>query len=298
VPGRTIANVNEGSTAAPALRRELNFGTAWLLPAWSTGPPTDARAMHEAAIAAGYGGVQGGDITICTELGLRCSTFGTIRERGAIDGQAKLWADLGFDCSTLHIGTGMENEDDACRLIDEVIQASIDHDIPLYVETHRATLTQDLWRTVGFVERFPELRFNGDFSHWYTGLEMTYGDFDAKLDYIAPVLHRTRYLHGRIGDPGCIQVDIGDDGSHPSVDHFRQFWTAAMAGFLADAAPGDVLPFAPELLPSEINYARTVPGPDGARQEEGDRWQQALLLCTIAEQCFAVAGEQVSATAP
>jgi hypothetical protein len=295
VSERTITNINEGTDDAPRLRRELNFGTAWLLPAWSSGPPTDARAMHEAAAAAGYRAVQGGDITICTELGMRCSTFGTVREQGVIDAQARLWADLGFDCSTLHVGTGMEDDDDAFRLIDEVIQASIDHGIPLYIETHRATLTQDLWRTVRLVDRFPELRFNGDFSHWYTGLEMTYGDFDAKLDFIAPVFERTRYLHGRIGDPGCIQVDIGDDGSHPSVDHFRQFWTAAMAGFLADAQRGDVLPFAPELLPPEINYARTVPTPDG-RQEEGDRWAQALLYCTIAEQCFAVAGEHVSAT--
>src|SRR5262245_13729976 len=112
---------------------------------------------------------------------------------------------------------------------------------------------------------------------------MTYGDFDAKLDFIAPVFERTRYLHGRIGDPGCIQVDIGDEGDHPSVDPYSRFWTAAVARFLAAAEPGDVLPFAPELLPGEINYARTVREPDGSRREEGDRWEQALLYCTIAE---------------
>ena len=38
-----------------------------------------------------------------------------------------------------------------------------------HIETHRATICQGMWRTVQFVKRFPELRFNGDFSHWYAG---------------------------------------------------------------------------------------------------------------------------------
>lgn len=292
---RMIGTVNEGTGAPPALRRELNVGTAWLLPEWSTGPQGDSRQMHEAAVAAGYTAIQGGDINLCGELGLRCSTFGTIRALGQIDDQAKLWADLGFDCSTLHVGTGLEDDDDAHRLFDEVLQASVDHDIPLYVETHRATLTQDIWRTVRLVDRFPELRFNGDFSHWYTGLEMTYGDFDEKLSFAAPVFERTRYLHGRIGDPGCIQVDIGDDADHPSVEHFRRFWTAAMVGFLRAAEPGDVLPFAPELLPAVINYAQTEPDGEGGRREDNDRWQQALQYCGIADECFAAALSSVDA---
>jgi hypothetical protein len=285
-----IATINEGTGTPSRLRRELNAGTAWLLPEWSTGPRGDSRTMHEAAVEAGYTAIQGGDPALCAELGLRCSTFGVVREHGAIDGLARMWADIGFDCSTLHVGTGMEDDADADRYLSEVIEASLNQGIPLYVETHRATLTQDTWRTLQLVERFPELRFNGDFSHWYTGLEMTYGDFDAKLDALGPVFERVRYLHGRIGDPGCIQVDVGPDGNHPSVEHFRSFWTRACAGFLAQAERGDVLPFAPELLPAEINYARRVPGSDGdAPREEGDRWVQALVLCSIAEECFAAA---------
>ena len=134
----------------------------------------------------------------------------------------------------------------------------------------------------------PELRFNGDFSHWYTGLEMPYGDFEEKLEFLRPVFERTRFLHGRIGDPGCIQVDVGDDPAHEptSVAHFRSMWTAAMRGFLASATDGDVLPFVPELLPAGIHYARTIPDDDappdadGRRpeREEGDRWTQALRL--------------------
>ncbi len=207
------------------------------------------------------------------------------------------WADQGFACCTILLGTGVQDDDTAHRLVEEVLNASTTAGIPLYVETHRATVTQDLWRTVRLVERFPELRFNGDFSHWYTGHEMTFGDFDAKVELLAPVLERVRYLHGRIGTPGCIQVDVGDGHAEavPSVSHFQTLWTRAFAGFLANAADDPVpaaelrIGFAPELLPPELGYARIVPGPDGQPREEGDRWAQAHVLTNIAEECFAAA---------
>lgn len=284
-------------TPAPALRCDLNVGTTWLLPDWSTGPRGSDRDVLAAIAAAGYGGVQGADGSLAREAGLVPTTFGIIPEPGSLGSQAALWADLGFECCTLHLGTGYEDDDTARRLVEEVLDASERHGIPLYVETHRATLTQDIWRTVQLVAEFPELRFNGDFSHWYTGLEMTYGDVDAKLEFLAPVFERTRFLHGRIGSTGCIQTDLGSDADpdlHPSVPTFREMWTRSMEGFLRSAAPGDVFVFAPELLPAEIGYARLVPGPDGEPREEGDRWEQALLLCRLARECFAAAVDRVA----
>jgi hypothetical protein len=277
-----------------ALRLDLHMGTTWSLPEWSAGPHGDEQAVLEAARDAGYRGIQGANPRRCRELGLVPTTFGIHPVSGGLVEQARKWAGLGFACCTLMLGTGMESDDDAARLVEEVLEASNTAGIPLYVETHRATLTQDLWRTVQLVGRFPELRFNGDFSHWYTGLEMPLGDLEAKLDFIAPVLDRVRYLHGRIGSSGCIQIDVGDghaSGESP-VSHFRALWTRAAAGFLATApdepvvATGLELGFAPELLPSEAGYARLVPGPDGKPREESDRWTQALVLTRIAAECF------------
>lgn len=277
----------------PSLRRDLNLGTTWSLPNWSAGPRGDEEAVLEAARAAGYRGVQGANPLRCRELGLVPTTFGIHRAFGGLVDQARLWSDLGFACCTLLLGTGLEDDDQAARLIEEVLDASEATRLPLYVETHRATVTQDLWRTVQLVRRFPEVRFNGDFSHWYTGLEMTFGDFDEKLEFLAPVFERVRYLHGRIGTSGAIQVDVGDGRADEApVAHFRQFWTRSFAGFLAGAARDPVpssdleIGFAPELLPPEIGYARLVPGPDGEPREEGDRWEQGLVLCRIAAECF------------
>ncbi len=93
----------------------------------------------------------------------------------------------------------MEDDKEIDRLLTAVIDSSSRHGIPLYVETHRATITQDLYRTVKLTERNPDVRFNADFSHWYTGQEMIYGDIDAKFDFIEPVLARLAYMHARDG---------------------------------------------------------------------------------------------------
>jgi len=283
---------------AVSMRRDLNLGTTWLLPEWSRGPVGDEQVVLEAAAAAGYEGVQGANPDRCRALGLVPTTFDVLPEAGGIADRARRWADRGFACSTLLLGTGMEDDDEADRLIEEVLDASVTAGIPLYVETHRATVTQDIWRTLRLVERFPEIRFNGDFSHWYTGHDLPYGDFDAKVEMLEPILRRVRYLHGRIGTGGAIQVDVGEGRvqEHPSIGHFRTLWTAAFAGFidghvddpvrLAEPAMG----FAPELLPAEFGYALRVPRAGGAPDELGDRWDQALVLTGIATECFAAAG--------
>ena len=287
----------------PSLRRDLNMGSTWLLPSWSAAPVGDERAVLEGAKAARYRGIQGANPQLCRELGLVPTTFDIRITVGGMLEQAQRFVDQGFACATLMVGTGLESDDDASRLMEEILSASAAARIPLYVETHRATATQDIWRTLRLVERFPELRFNGDFSHWYTAHDLPIGDFEAKLDLMAPVFERVRYLHGRIGTSGCIQVDIGDGRSEgqPHVDHFRSLWTRAAAGFIAGAAADPVPPpdlqlgFAPELLPNEFGYAIKVPNAHGEPEELGDRWQQALVLTDLAEECFASAQESATA---
>ena len=115
---------------------------------------------------------------------------------------------------------------------------------------------------------------------------MVYGGFDTKFEFIRPVLDRVRFVHGRIGNPGSMQVDIGNGDAYdrPHVDHFRKLWTAAFSGFLRSASEGDSMCFAAELLAPGIYYARTFEG-----REESDRWQQSLVLCRIARECFRAA---------
>ena len=237
---------------------------------------------------AGYNGIQFIDpvdrpaLELARGLGLGVCGSARVNEPGQADSIALAAADDGLECLTLHVGWGMESEDEGARLIESILEAGARHHIPLYVETHRATLFQDMYRAVQLTGQFPELRFNGDFSHWYTGLEMVYGGFDKKLAFIRPVIERVRFLHGRIGNPGCMQVAVDANEQAPYVDHFRTMWTESFAAYLRQPATQQpFITFAVELLAPEIYYARTFSG-----AEESDRWQQSLVLATIARECF------------
>lgn len=247
-----------------------------------------------AIAAAGYDGIQfvepldTGALQTARSIGLSVCGSGRVNQpadAGRLAAEAKAH---GLECLTLHVGWGMEDETEGLRLIDAVLAASARHAMPMHVETHRATLFQDIRRTVDFVARRPELSFNADLSHWYTGLEFVYGGLDRKLDFITPVLDRVGFMHGRIGDPGCLQIDIGsaeEAEAREPVQHFRTMWLRIFRGFIARYGPEADFPFAAELLAPAIYYARTFHG-----REEGDRWNQSAILTGLALKWYGEAG--------
>jgi hypothetical protein len=210
------------------------------------------------------------------------------------DGVFSRHADRGDAGITLHVGWGTEDDLAMHHLVEAVLDASQKHGLPAFIETHRATIAQDMWRTVQLTKSFPEVRFNGDFSHYYCGQEMVYGDFTAKLDFLQPIFDRIGYLHGRIATSGWMQARIENIKDRPRdaigpadyLADFKEIWRRAMSGFKHHAGPGDVLVFAPELLSPVYCYARLVPGPDGKLDEAGDRYQEALLYKELAALCF------------
>src|SRR5260370_12637672 len=120
---------------------------------------------------------------------------------------------------------------------------------------------------------------------------MAYGDFEKKAAFIQPVIDRVHFLHGRIGNPGCMQVDIGDiDHARdlPCVGHFQILWTKVFAAFLRRSRPEATFILASELLASNVYYARTFGG-----KEESDRWSQSLVLMDLARRCFAEAEQDL-----
>ncbi len=282
----------------PELRLYMNMMALDSLPSWTSGPRGTFDQRMASLKAAGFRGVQfaengtPAELHCCRALDMGMAASGRVNNPAEAERLAERIAGDDYECATVHAGWGLEDDDAACRLIEGILNASERWRVPLYIETHRATICQDMWRTVQFISRFPEMRFNGDFSHWYTGQEMVYGNFEEKFAFIRPVLERVRFLHGRIASPGCIQVaiDAGADEAPVYVGHFRKLWTAAFRGFLAEerarSANSELkfICFAPELLGPDIFYARTFNG-----MEESDRWQQSMVLAEIAQQCFACA---------
>lgn len=167
--------------------------------------------------------------------------------------------------------------DQAIKLLDELNAVSVEHRIPFLVETHRGKITQDLIRTVQYAEALPDLRFTLDISHYVLAGEMT-AEQEKAEHLFETVLKRTLAIHSRISSGEQIQVDVGY--SDAILGRFETWWTKAMRYWLREAKPGDVLPFICELGPAP--YA--IQGLDGC--ELSDRWEQALMLKSIAEACW------------
>lgn len=296
-------HLNDGSGDPPSLKVFLNMDNLQGLPAWSVWGGLEGEQRFARLAADGFEGVQltnreappGGCLPYC---GLDRISL----PREAIE-VATLHRDRGDSCISVHVGWGTEDDAEIDRLVEATLDASSRCALPIFIETHRATITQDMWRTVKIAERFPEVRFNGDFSHYYCGQEMVYGGIENKMAFLRPVFDRIGFMHGRISSPGCMQVPVepGFDRkpiqAHGVADYladFRRLWTEAMKGFLRSARAGDVLIFAPELLAGTYYYARLFPSDRGELVEESDRYAQALIYRDLARACFADALAAVS----
>jgi hypothetical protein len=263
----------------------INYGNVGDLPEFSSGPHGSPDVLHHAVAEAGYEGLQGGDAELCARYGLTLLGSGLVTTPEEAAPLAADWKERGASIVTCIVGFGFESDREIDTLAAALCQASADHNIAVLLETHRASITQDAWRTVQLAGRFPELCFNLDLSHWFTGQEMPYGDFDKRIALLEPILSRTRFLHGRIGDRCCMQVAL-DSSADPTISLFRRVWKRAMLGFLNSKGPEQDLWFCPELLGTTYSYARQFRDPNGTLREETDRWQQAQLLAEIARDCF------------
>ena len=286
--------LNDGSRDAPKLCVYLNLANLEELRPGSLCPGREGDESIARLRADGFEGVQvtGGEPPAPDVMPF-CG-LDRINTRGDALPIAQRHADRGDQCLTVHVGWGIEDDKEVFCLVEAILAASEKTRLPIFIETHRATITQDMWRTVQITKKFPEVLFNGDFSHYYCGQEMVYGGVEMKMEFMAPIFDRIGFMHGRIASPGHMQVPIDDIESRPAaavgvVDYFADFrtiWTRAMRGFRNYAGPGDVLVFAPELLGGAHYYARLFPGSDGMVVEESDRYAQALLYAKIARCLF------------
>jgi hypothetical protein len=281
------SNTNDGSDNAPRLVAGISFLTPAELPEWSSGPRGDRAHVYAAVKAAGYEAIQTLEPAAAIDAGLiptgLMRIFDDVQQMRE---QAMHWRDVGCDCSTVQLGTGFEDDDEMLRLAEAVVGIASELNHPIYLETHRATMTQDIKRTLDLVDCLPELRFNGDFGHWYIGHELTYGDMDMKFDKMRPVFERTRFMHLRVSSNAFGQLTASDPAEARHLDYYKRMWTASFEGFLRAAKPGDYFAVHPELLPARAFYPKMVPGPDGELREESDRWTESAFLIDVARACF------------
>lgn len=165
-----------------------------------------------------------------------------------------------------------------------IIAAGAEESIPVFVETHRGRITQDLLRTVDYVLALPDLRLTIDFSHYVLAGELLLEDERAEACFQI-LLERTSCIHGRVSNGEQIQVDIGPDAEHPMTGRFLAWWKQGMINWRSGARPGEILPFVCELGP--VPYAIAQNGYGQAPYAEiSNRWEQSLLLKRLAEEVW------------
>lgn len=277
------------------LRKDFNLGTLLALPPASSGWRASLDEQLTLLKQSEHEGVQAWDgFERIHRAGLQPLGMARALKPADLDGIARRHAHEGVVFTNLHLGTGFETDEEMDTLAGALLEAQARHGHTLLVETHRATATQDIWRTLQWVRRFPELRFTADLSHWYTGHELTYGgEFESRMARLQPVFDRVRALHGRIGNSGCLQTPLDRSGHY--LDHYRAMWTACCVGFLRHASEGQALSFAAELLPMAagdpplwLHYqqATTSRVDDPWRGEPCDRFVDSHMLWTIMTDCY------------
>ncbi|WP_045520775.1 sugar phosphate isomerase/epimerase family protein [Neobacillus niacini] len=175
-------------------------------------------------------------------------------------------------------------DQEAIRLLEELLQVSKEAGIPNFIETHRGTITQDLIRTANYVEALPQLQLMIDLSHYVVAGELN-GTCAKTEALFERLLARSAGMHARVSNGEQVQIDIGENGEHPMVSHFARWWRKGMKSWLRQAKSGDVFPFCTELGPPKY-YAITRRDGSGREIEISDRWQQALLFKRMIEQLW------------
>lgn len=211
-------------------------------------------------------------------LELRLVLQAHFSDAGAIDDVLKVAERLDALAVNCHIRDPWMDELTAARLADRVTASAEAAGVPLMVETHRGTITQDVLRTIRWADR-STCRFNLDVSHWMVAGELGSGPGDDMIERLAPLVGRVGMIHGRISNGQQVQVSL-DTVSEETIIAYQKLWATAMGHWKRNARAGDVFLFEPELGPP--NYALR----DGAGNEFSDRWAESLELLKLARNAW------------
>lgn len=155
-----------------------------------------------------------------------------------------------------------------------------EHGVALCIETHRNTITNDLWVLRELLDLEPDLPLLADLSHYVCGQEMTLPVSERNEVGVQQVLRHARAFHGRVASSEQVQLEIGFDVHRPWVDLFMGWWRQGFAQWLSRAQTGDSLTFTCELGPAP--YAIT----DRHGIDRSNRWDDAQHMRRMVRQLW------------
>lgn len=113
-----------------------------------------------------------------------------------------------------HTGRDFYSFDDNCRIIEMCLKITQKTGIEIIHETHRGRFPFCAKTTFKFLNKFPELSLNADFSHWVLVSESFLEDQKDALDL---AIEHSQYMHARVGHIQTPQVN------HPFVPENAEY---------------------------------------------------------------------------
>jgi hypothetical protein len=164
------------------------------------------------------------------------------------------------------------NADEAVPILQGWQDLAREYGVPLLVETHRNTITNDLWVTREYLDRLPDLPLLADLSHYVCGQEMNLPISARNEALIQRILAHAQAFHGRVSSAEQIQLELSYECHRPWIDQFMGWWRQGFVAWLSRARAGDSLTFTCELGPAP--YAIT----DRHGLDRSNRWDEARQM--------------------
>ncbi|MFC3077747.1 sugar phosphate isomerase/epimerase family protein [Phenylobacterium terrae] len=217
------------------------------------------------------------------ERGKGFEAMGFVRAREDVARAIDRAESLGAHHLSLQIMTRLDRVGEAVALLESFEAEAARATIPVYYETHRGRLTNDLLFTCRILDALPELRLTGDLSHYPVAHEMPLPVPAGDLGRISKVLNHCWAFHGRVSGAHQIQLPFTAPQHQGWLAQHRAWWREGFASWITRSPEGGELTFMPELGPP--HYAMT----DANGGELGDRWTEALSLMEMARETWALA---------
>jgi hypothetical protein len=172
------------------------------------------------------------------------------------------------------------NAQAALPIVQGWLRLAREHGVVLSIETHRNTLTNDLWQLCELLDLEPALPLLADLSHCVCGQEMNLPVSPRNEAGVQRVLGHANAFHGRVASSQQVQLEIGFEHHRPWVDQFMAWWSQGFALWRKRAREGESLTFTCELGPAP--YAIT--DRDGA--DRSNRWDDAQHMRRMVRQLW------------
>ena len=167
-------------------------------------------------------------------------------------------------------------DEEAIELIEDIIQYGKSQGVTVFIETHRATVTQDLKRAVFYAKSIDDLLLTIDLSHYIVSGEFTEENmilYEHRMhEYFDILLEKTASIHIRLSNGEQVQVPLNRIGK-VHLNAYKNWWKKGLEN--ASKYTDEPIPIIIELGPED--YQQKVIHKNQWIYD-CDRWEEALAL--------------------